>query len=278
MHEPFYVELSSNSSTNRHNTVANFKNKIQLLAPLKGQWEVGLVEMSYTKSWKNLSHNYPVGLEKMFNQKVTPITFSSAHGYSPLEGDERIGIVRAGYYESLSHLCTEIEREFTAMATDKILSMPEFHLDIITKRVYIIPGNHKDGSKLLPNLNNEVAGILGFDNYSTYRPKFNAKHHLVADRPADLKAGLQTLYVYCDLVEPQYIGDTRAKLLRTVGVDSKASFGDQIVVNYENPHYIPILSTEFENIEIDIKSDTDERIPFMFGRTRVKLHFRPRNA
>ena len=100
----------------------------------------------------------------------------------------------------------------------------------------------------------------------------------VAERPADITAGIHTLYVYCDIVQPQYIGDTRVKLLRSVEVPSERKFGDTVVLSYSDPHYIPVLVNEFDSIEIHIKDDSTRDIPFMYGRTKIKLHFRRQNA
>ncbi len=56
----FYVDLTSNTTDD--DTVANFKNKIQLLEPLYGKWEVALAEISYTKSWKNVRNGFKINL------------------------------------------------------------------------------------------------------------------------------------------------------------------------------------------------------------------------
>ena len=66
--------------------------------------------------------------------------------------------------------------------------------------------------------------------------------------------------------------------MRTVGVPNEAKFGDQVVLVFTDPHYVPVLINDFENVEIDIKDDTNARIPFLYGRSRLKLHFKPRNG
>ncbi|RWR98440.1 hypothetical protein B4U79_14489, partial [Dinothrombium tinctorium] len=76
-----------------------------------------------------------------------------------------------------------------------------------------------------------------------------------AYRPYDLKAGIHSLFVYTDIVEPTFVGDTYAQLLRTVKIPS-ASFGEQCVITYENPQYVPILQDEIETIKINIKDET----------------------
>ena len=65
-----------------------------------------------------------------------------------------------------------------------------------------------------------------------------------------------------------------APILRLVQVPSRSNFGRQVVIPYASPHYNPVAVNEFETITINVKDDTDSLIPFQFGRTQVKLHFR----
>ena len=269
----FYVELSSNSSY-QYNTVSNFQNKVQLLHPLEGNWEVGMSEISYTKSWKNLIRNCELNIDTMFEDFQPFISRQSAFGYIPVKDEERHGIVRSGYYESIERLCEEILNEMKPFEK-YFSSLPEFIYDDVKKLIAIKPGINKENKPTLPRLNRELAQLLGFDFYSIKHPSYNKQNLVLGNRPADITAGINTLYVYCNIVEPQYIGDTRAKLLKTVEIPNDSKYGDQVVIKYENPHYVPVLINDFENIEIDIKDDTNSPIRFMFGRTRVKLHFRP---
>ena len=268
----FYVELSSNALF-PENTIANFRNRVQLLHPLKGYWEVGMSEISYSKTWKNVFEDCYLSIERMYSKanQFTPIT--TVLDYSPINGRKRKGIVRSGFYDSVQLLINEITIEMLAFKKYQE-SLPQLFYDQLTRNVYIKPGKHKGSGSTLPFLNPDITGILGFDHYSISNPRLNTDYFYVSDRPADINAGITSLYVYCNIVLPQYIGDTRAKLLRTVEIPNDSKFGDQVVIKYENPHYIPIINFDFENIEIDIKDDTDTPIQFMSGRTRIKLHFR----
>ena len=259
----FYIELSSNATVFDNNTVANFINRIQLLESLQGHWEAGLVEISYTRSWRNLQDNYVVSMHKMTNNiSVSFIEHKTKLKYPPVEGDQVLGIVRSGYYESAEDLAKEIEKQFTKLKNDDIEYLFKIKFDEYTTLTYIIPGKYKDGSLLIPKFNDEINHIFGFDTVVSTYPYTQFYNYIISNKPADINAGLQTLYVYCDLVEPQYIGDIRAKLLRTVEVPNNVGYGNQVVLRYEMPHYVPILSNEFESIEIDIKDDTNTRIPF----------------
>jgi hypothetical protein len=54
MEDNFYITLPSNvGHTFKNNTIANYTTKLASRLELNGEWEVGLVEMSYTVSWYN---------------------------------------------------------------------------------------------------------------------------------------------------------------------------------------------------------------------------------
>ena len=145
--------------------------------------------------------------------------------------------------------------------------------DYITKYLHIYPGQTSNNEKLLPEFSTELSQLLGFDNYTTITPVYT-DGSIVSDRSPDIMAGYRTLFVYTKHIVPQYIGDIRASVLKTVEVPNNLQFGDQVVVKYNNPHYVPLLHNNFEIIEIDIRDNTGERIPFLFGFTLIKLHLR----
>ena len=267
----FHVELSSNASF-QYNTIGNFRNKVQLLHPLEGNWEVAMSDISFTKSWKNVLKPCMMSIERMFSFPSPVTSMLHTYGYFPQSDDQRKGLVRPAYYESVHKLCTEIEKEMIPLA-GKHKYLPSFIIDELTGMVLIKPGRNKRNQQTLPRLTQELAEILGHDKYSIKNPKHNQDYLIIPNRAADISAGITSLYVYCNLIVPQYIGDTRAKLLRTVDVPP-AKFGEQCSITYTNPHYVPVLTNEFEEIEIDIRDDTNTPIHFITGRTRVKLHFR----
>ncbi len=85
---------------------------------------------------------------------------------------------------------------------------------------------------------------------------------------------MSTIYVYCDIVEPQVVGDTNAQLLKTIPVEGK--FGDVIAKTFTNIQYVPIQTRSFENIEILLRNDTGDPVPFELGKVVITLHFRQR--
>ena len=114
-----------------------------------------------------------------------------------------------------------------------------------------------------------VRYMLGIDE-TTLEPGtiYQAKYQ------PDLTAGLTTLYVHCNIVEPQIVGNTKSELLRTVPVDSTKRFGDTVHELFTSPHYVNVRYKNFDNIRIEIRSDTGDPIPFEYGKVIAKLHLR----
>jgi len=93
-----------------------------------------------------------------------------------------------------------------------------------------------------------------------------------AERVCDLQRGFYSLFVYCDLVEPTVLGDTKVPLLRTVNISGKENLTVGRV--YQNVQYIPVHRKQFDTIELDIRDDTGRKVPFERGKVVITLHFR----
>jgi hypothetical protein len=81
-------------------------------------------------------------------------------------------------------------------------------------------------------------------------------------RTAELNAGCRSIYVYCDIVEHTFVGDTFAQLLRMVEIPNNTAQDDTIVIKYDRPHYIPLQTRIFDTIRVEVKDDTNKVIPF----------------
>jgi hypothetical protein len=60
------------------------------------------------------------------------------------------------------------------------------------------------------------------------------------------------------------VGDTTARLLRIVEISGQK--GEMVHIQYDRPRYVPLQKKEFDSIEIDIRDDSGERIPFDSGK------------
>ncbi|GFS64914.1 uncharacterized protein TNIN_320461 [Trichonephila inaurata madagascariensis] len=68
---------------------------------------------------------------------------------------------------------------------------------------------------------------------------------------ADPNASFPLIYVYCDLVEPQIVGDVQAPLLKIVKVEGKD--GEVVNAHYTRPHYVPVIRQHFQTVEMVLR-------------------------
>jgi hypothetical protein len=83
------------------------------------------------------------------------------------------------------------------------------------------------------------------------------------------------IYIYApDLIEYQFLGNTRAPLLRTAVVEP--TLNDKIVwLNFDRPHYVNLKVNTISQIKIAIKDEYDDKIAFDYSSLTLKLHFIP---
>ena len=80
------------------------------------------------------------------------------------------------------------------------------------------------------------------------------------------------MYIYCNIVENQIVGDSLVPLLRIVNVQGRRwEVIDRI---YDSPHYCNLQQKDITSIEINIRNDIGELVSFEFGHVVVKLHFK----
>ena len=93
---------------------------------------------------------------------------------------------------------------------------------------------------------------------------------------------IHSLMIYTDLVEYNFVGDTKIPLLRCFSVISKLKSGDIITtgqyMNYQtfsNLQFRRLLKNSFHSIHIDLRDTSGVKIPFVsVGITRLVFMFR----
>ena len=81
-----------------------------------------------------------------------------------------------------------------------------------------------------------------------------------------------SLYIYCDIIEDNIVGDVRAKLLSTVPVIGEQS--DTINIAFAKLYYHPVRPGYISDVELVICDDAGEKIQFGPAKTVIVLHLR----
>ena len=267
-----YIKLVSNVQTLDTNTISSFVTQLSSKLILEGKWEVAIVEVSYYKSWYNVQSDTEIQL----------IDESGVHVIT----DKRM-VIQRGYYENENALVSEINKE---LESTKMVLPPKLSYSSINKVCSITAGSNAE-LKVYPEFDEEIKDILGFKNRNSKNDYYNVNEDIIvyvafngADmyrnnvfkgyHPVQLIGSHHSLYFYSNIVLPTFVGDTKAQLLKIVDVLDDKQFGQVCTINYQNPQYLPVLGSEIDNIEIEIRDDTGKLIPFMFGRVRIDLHLR----
>ena len=94
----------------------------------------------------------------------------------------------------------------------------------------------------------------------------------MAKYPPDMTGGVNSIYIYTDIVEHQFVGDKMAPPLRAIPVDRIS--GRHLYQIYKKPYYIPVTRQRIDTIEISLRTDFGEPLVFESGKVLVKLHFK----
>lgn len=257
----FYITLPSNSSLDVHsnNTLTKYTVRLPRTLYLKRGFEVALAEIQYPVSWENLSNpsSYGIGIIKLENMEFNNLFLPQTH------------------YQSIPELIQTINKNLSTWFDFHGLNPNTMRLDLdrITDMVTFIGS---EGYAL--TLTNEMKDILGFPHEITLgreKPENQLEpeiHRITAEFKSDIHRGFHSLYVYCNVCEPQIVGDVYAPLLRTVAIKGKRN--QHTTIAYNQPHYIPVGTREISEIEIDIRDDSGFKVPFTVGKVVCKLHFR----
>ena len=248
-----YVTLVSNASMDLfpYNKRSSFRTRLPYVHDFsEGNWLVALSEITYSKSWFNVGDGHT----------VTPAMIHDGQPVDAMKSDHKTAI-SPGFYHTPSELIEHINSLMSTWQTPaSVTKLPELMINtngiVSLKTMGIV----KEGSatrQFGALFDNEMSTLLGIAN----------------SRPAFLDQGMTSLYVYCDILQPQVVGDSFEPLLRTIGVDSNARFGENVTEIFDYPYYLPLARTVFQEIEINIRNDIGEAPPFNFGRTTVTLHF-----
>jgi len=124
--------------------------------------------------------------------------------------------------------------------------------------------------------NAELARLLGFSLRSYEGSRNSDAPYMDFEAPAPFggPGALFFVYIYCDLVEYSFVGDSMVPCLRTLPAAPDET--KPTILRFENPHYVPVAQSRFSQVTIEIANDQGEEILFNKGLSLIKLHFRPK--
>ena len=251
-----YLTLPSNSSKDYFpsNTLTNFKTHLAQSLDLgnAGDWEAGLAEIQYPFNWFNMTRND--------DEKTMIIGHLGWEGGRSLSQDD-FGFPK-GYFESADEVVRVLNRILRRYATFKWIPF-ENYVEVKLKR------------KCALEIRGPLTQILGLPERLTPIPDVdNTFYH--GDRINPHINPIYNMYIYCDLVQHERVGDTMAPLLRILPI--RGRHGKFITHTCEDVQYKPLRGGRLDSVEIDIRDDQGKVIPFEPGKLVVVLHVRRRRS
>jgi hypothetical protein len=278
----FYITLPSNASMHIYpeNTLAQYvthlPNRIELGYD---RWEVALTEIMYTNRFCSV-----------INSKEDWFMLSGNEAYGNFK--DKISLP-GGVYKTKEELVEKIN----ALARNNLYYKagdPEKFIQIDRNngsKLELLYYKGKDKNSLeiphISQLSKSLSEKLGFnalwkkDNDEVMHPIWDTGwedpttkiKHILAPEHMNLKQPPTHAYVYCDIVKSNIVGDTFAPLLRIVNMTGNNGQAMTTIV-FNTLYYMAVGKREFQTIEINIRDDQGELVPFDTGKLNVRLHFR----
>lgn len=237
-----YITLPSNvkvGGSGANNTIGNYKTTLPERLILSDDWEVGVVSVLYPRSWHNITQGV--------------LTYKTL-----AEPDPVFITLPPGYYGSVTEILSLINKQLTGTSFKLTYSSD-------TGKVTVKASAVGDQLQLYPDL----AYALGFEVYPAFTTGSRESKF-----PCSLDGGVNSLFIYADIVEASVVGDTYAQILQIAPV--KGKFGESPKIEFTPIVYLPMRTHDISSIKIDIATDSGKDLFFSSGKVIIQLHFRRR--
>lgn len=307
----FYLTLPSNTRDGGGN-IANFYVNLPETIDLEGQWSVALTEIMYPYTTHNI---YNAAIKVNVNEGFELIDYMSPEGVRLTEEIGAAGEIDRdvvpvdNFYvirkKNLSYAGTIPNSHYTTLKEVEIVINASYHriwMDRkkrlktsenlfqqvpFLKEAYDYFEHMKHQFKVVFNhlinryafavgspiehvqLSEQLCYLLGYKESS-----FSIGNY-VSSHPPDICGGINCIYVYLPIIEPQIVGDSRVCLLKVVPI--KGKYGEQTLAEFSNLEYIPVSVRRFSSVQVSINTADGRPVPFAFGSVILKLHFRRRS-
>lgn len=270
------IVLPSNSSLEHfpNNTLGTYTT--QLATPLdlpRGEWEVGLAEIQYTRYWYNVRDDFLlIGVrgDKQIAVKA-PLKTALYSTIDELIREMRMAIERVGQSEhiTIGIISTNDTEDYHIAGADGTGSVNRSIVD--EGKVYF---DMRSSDLWSLDFSDNLKHLLSMDDlcYDRIPDDTSFVFRAISCKRVDLDRQYRNLYVYCDLVEATPVGDTLAPLLRIVhitGISKK-----HVSYTFDRIQYVPLAKRNTPTILIYIRRDDGLVVPFIDGRTVVTLDIR----
>lgn len=134
----------------------------------------------------------------------------------------------------------------------------------------------------------DLQNVLGLDPDLGSTANVGSPPISMGKYPVDMNAGRHSLFIYCDLVQNEYLGDTQSPLLRAIPLPTTTSnhnttTASSPIESLSNNNYAVfsklqwkhVVKPTFNSISVSLRDEIGTLMPFMgVGRTNLTLLFK----
>ena len=263
----FYIYLPSNSSEDIFGIQdkANFKTQLSKPVALDPTlWEVGLASLSYPRTLANLpdmsitliQKTRPPTSKRLPSQRyntaehLVEVVFSTI---AELLGSENQGKIRCHYSQASQTVKFEIAEDYGLTLPGNLVAA----LGLGENRNISVRNARRDRVCTEPNgAHIKVCSVL--------QGQYIVNPH----------RGNSHIFVYSDIVQYQYVGDSFTPLLRIVSDDLANGYAGHVTHTFNDIHYLDLQRGNFQIIEMHLTDSRGNNLSFGPGVVIGKLHFR----
>jgi hypothetical protein len=271
----YRITLPSNASMNYfpNNTLSNFSVKPPVPIVDGEDYECALSEIIFPNRFINV---------RAPNNSI--IVRRTVGSEEEQEANKKTFAVPTGSYESISELLKAIrDAGVDGIVKRKAPGLPDFPFgDSDTWRV-IIMEEVGGRVKITPRLGytiqfgSDISTLLGFHylNSGVHKGMSNIiSSAVIGPLRASTSGGLNTMYVYTNIIKDQPVGGIAVPLLRIINLERGSNREDFSSRMYTRLYYVPLRASRFDTINIQLRDDTGELIHFEYGKVVLILEFR----
>ena len=251
-------------------TLASVRKFIDDDIQFSGDWRVALSEIIFPTKIENIVN----GNLTVYNLKDYEDSQKMSSGANvisrPYSGQKQAFV--PGIFDSVAQLLATVKRT---------VGLPHFSFrEIKSSGEYEILLGKYEG---ITFPSEEIPSITGFEGipdgngiHIGYKMKPNENRLMKSDDtkayygdfPADLCAGKHLSFIYTNIIEYQYAGDTKVPLLRVIDLKQRLENGSVCELEpnhrivFTNLDYKKLLTNTIQSISIELRTETGQLVPF----------------
>ena len=301
------INLVSNASmaTFADNTLADFTTLLPEQLNLTGFCEVALAEIAWPAAIQNITSGhfkYRVapedndtsgssstdGRKKKLNERPYRMVTMCELPLRPVQKAiiEKFGSIKPGLYLSVDQILRSIcKRLFGGHVDDKFLLL--WKMDAASEVLKLYCEGSEQECIFSETSSRDLQNIWGMktliDCSEIGKTNKQANNSVLSKTsgqfPIDLTGGCNTIFVYCNLVQNEILGDSRTALLRAIPLTKRPATGNnhqqQNYCTFGNLQWRRVVKSCIESFSVSLRYETGHLVPFLsHGRTNLTLHFR----